>query len=42
MNGSLFDLFRNFGEYFNFKLNIFYFYFGILDDRYYEVMKLVE
>ncbi|EDN7602540.1 hypothetical protein RV17_GL000779 [Enterococcus thailandicus] len=42
MNGSSFDSFRNLGEYSNFKLNTLYSHFGILDDRYYEVMKLVE
>ncbi|EJW9248895.1 hypothetical protein OC441_002497, partial [Enterococcus faecalis] len=42
MNGSSFDSFKNLGEYSNFKVNALYSHFGILDDRYYEVMKLVE
>ncbi|MBC2167165.1 hypothetical protein HCB26_11365 [Listeria booriae] len=42
MNGSSFESFSNLGQYPNFKLNTLYSHFGILDDRFYDVTKLVE
>ncbi|MBF2458343.1 coiled-coil domain-containing protein [Listeria seeligeri] len=42
MNGSSFDSFRNLSQYPGFKVNTLYSHFGILDDRYYKTVKLVE